>query len=104
MVRFDLGGAIELIDRARALMPLQTPDVAFELGLGCSLLLCGRPADAVARAAAASDAAARADDRLGAHVAELGRLAFETQIAGGNKVDELRRRLEEVLPEAEAAA
>jgi tetratricopeptide (TPR) repeat protein len=102
MARSDLGGAIDLLDRASALAPREKPDVSLELGLASSLQLCGRPADAVTRAGAAAEAAAAAGDELGAMCAELGQAGLALAI-GAETASGLQRKVDAVLPRLEAA-
>ncbi len=102
MARSDLGGAIDLLDRANALAPPEKPDVSLELGIAASLQLCGRPVDALERAAAAALAAAEAGDVLGEMQARLGHAALATN-TGHVQVSDLQRLVQENLPALEAA-
>ena len=104
MARYNLADAVNLLERASSLGPHDKPDVSLELGIAGSLLLCGRPADALARAAAAEEAAAAAGDRIGALQAGLGRLAFGMYAAPYDHLaEEVRQLIDAALPEFEAA-
>lgn len=104
MDRSNLADAVNLLDRASSLAPRDKPDVSLELGIAGSLLMCGRPADALARAAAAEEAAAAAGDRIGALQAGLGRLAFGMYAAPDDNVaEEVQQLIDAALPEFEAA-
>ena len=57
MHRGDMGAALNLLDRASALLPAGRLDVPLQLGIVNALVLCGRPDEAVTRAEAAAGAA-----------------------------------------------
>jgi class 3 adenylate cyclase/tetratricopeptide (TPR) repeat protein len=102
LARSDLAGAIDLLERASALDPRDTPDVSLELGIAAAILMCGRPADAAARARAAAEAAARVGDTIGAQQANLSRVWYDLTL-GNSSVGEFQRLLETALPAFESA-
>jgi tetratricopeptide (TPR) repeat protein len=104
MLRSDLGGAIDLLERATTLRARDVLDVALELGLAGAYMMCGRPADAVSRAAAAAAAARHAGDRVGELQADLARLGFTVHVPGsGNWAPLMQAAIDEAMPVFEAA-
>ncbi len=102
LARSDLAGAIDLLERAKTLSPRHTPDVSGELGIAVALLMCGRPADAAARASATAAAAARSGDAIGEQQADLVNSWIGLKL-GTSTLAEMRRRLEVALPAFETA-
>ena len=97
LVRSDLAGAIDLLERVTTLSPRRTPDVSTELGIAVALLMCGRPADAAARAKATAGAASEAGDTIGAQQASLVSTWFGVKL-GNSTMADLQRQLEVALP------
>jgi class 3 adenylate cyclase/tetratricopeptide (TPR) repeat protein len=102
MARDDLPGAMDLLDRASSLAPQEQPNLSLELGVAACLNLCGRPEDAVARAAATADAATRRGDRIGSLLAEVVGALIALGIDTARSAD-LQRLLDRAMPEFEAA-
>ncbi|HET6815831.1 MAG TPA: adenylate/guanylate cyclase domain-containing protein [Mycobacteriales bacterium] len=104
MARRDVAGAVDLLDRARALSPRERPDVSLELGTALAVMMCGRPAEAFDRANAVLHAATRAGDRIGSLQAQLTSLSIGAHSTGGaDRVQQIRDLTEIALPRFEAA-
>jgi class 3 adenylate cyclase/tetratricopeptide (TPR) repeat protein len=100
--RGDVGAALNLLERAVALVPADERDVGIDLELAWLLGLAGRPGDAEAVAAAAASTAAALGNRPGELRARIDgtHMAFSGDMARG---DELLALIEEALPVFEAA-
>jgi class 3 adenylate cyclase/tetratricopeptide (TPR) repeat protein len=103
MARHDVAGAVDLLDRARALSPRERPDVSLELGTAMAVMMCGRPAEAFDRANAVLQAATRAGDHIGTLQAQLASLSIGAHSTGGDRVQQIQDLVETALPAFEAA-
>ena len=103
MHRGDMGAALNLLDRARALRPAERIDVSLEATIVHALALCGRPDEAVARAEAAAAAALAAGDDVGAMQAKLAQLAELLSTDPQGRAEQLENLLIEARPLLESS-
>jgi class 3 adenylate cyclase/tetratricopeptide (TPR) repeat protein len=102
--RQDYGAAVNLLERAAALVPAHEFDLALERDLSQAMFWTGRDEEAVRRAEALADRAAAAGNALAELSARIEvsvrRLDFQPDSAEAERLDAL---LEQALPQIEAA-
>jgi class 3 adenylate cyclase/tetratricopeptide (TPR) repeat protein len=96
--RGDIGAALNLLERAEALLPPQKLDRALQEGLIRALGESGRFADAISRAARIADQCAAAGDRVGELRARLAGLIWRVNVDPERRLAELRALVEEARP------
>jgi class 3 adenylate cyclase/tetratricopeptide (TPR) repeat protein len=98
MDRSDFGAAVNLLERAEALLPPREVNLALEMALVRGLRMSGRLDDAFSRAARIADECAAAGDRAGELRARLTEATWRTVsgLAGGN--EELRALVDTSRP------
>jgi class 3 adenylate cyclase/tetratricopeptide (TPR) repeat protein len=101
MDRGDAGAAVNLLERAEALLPAQELNLRLQEGLIRGLGESGRIDDAAARAARIADACAAAGDRVGELRARLAGAIWQVSIDPHRWVAGLRALVEEARPAIE---
>jgi hypothetical protein len=101
--REDGRTALNLLERASALISADRLDIPLELSVVWALFEVGRIADAAARAEAASARAAEAGDRIGQLRAELARLYLLSHLYPEERLGQLAELIERAHPVFERA-
>jgi class 3 adenylate cyclase/tetratricopeptide (TPR) repeat protein len=101
--RGDASAALNLLERASALVPPGQVDISLELSVVWALFEAGRISDAVARAATASARAAEAGDGIGQLRAELARFYLTGHLDPGVWLARLEDLVERARPVLEQA-
>ena len=96
--RGDTGAALNLLERAEALLPPQALDRALQESLIRGLGESGRIGDAISRAARVADQCAAAGDRVGELRARLAGLIWRVSLDPERWFGELRALVEEARP------
>jgi class 3 adenylate cyclase/tetratricopeptide (TPR) repeat protein len=99
--RDDTGAAVNLLERAEALLPPQQIDLALQESLIRGLGASGRFDDAIARADRIADECAAVGDRVGALRARLAGMMWRVNVDPERRLPELGALIEEARPAIE---